>query len=131
LNFKAAKVFIGVCVLASAGLVFSGCNITKATLDSLGKLTSSTSPSEWIDGDGVIQEGQKARLFTAVVYENREQDIARGKGEYLASLGVLLKIPSHEQERFKMRSQRNYPLFIASDRRTAENLLATALLRSP
>jgi Protein of unknown function (DUF3015) len=131
LNFKTAKVLVGAWVLVSAGLIFPGCNTTKATFDTLGKFTSSTSPSEWIDGDGVIQESQRARLFTAVVYENLEQDIARGNGEYLTSLGVLLKIPTHEQERFKMRSQSNYPLLFASDRRTAENLLATALLRSP
>jgi Protein of unknown function (DUF3015) len=131
LNFKIAKGLAGACILVSAGLIFSGCNTTKATFDTLGKFTSSTSPSEWIDADGVIQESQRARLFTAVVYENLEQDIARGNGEYLTSLGVLLKIPVHEQEGFKMRSQSNYPLLFASNRRTAEDLLANeALLRS-
>ena len=50
------------------------------------------------------QESQKARLFTAVVFENLEQDIARGNGEYLTSLGVLLKIPEGEQDEFRARS---------------------------
>jgi hypothetical protein len=127
LNFKTAKGFVGACVLVSAGLIVSGCNTTKATFDTFGKFTSSTSPGEWIDADGVIQESQKARLFTAVVFENLEQDIARGNGEYLTSLGVLLKIPAHEQERFKIRSQSSYPLLFASDRRTAEHLLATLM----
>lgn len=109
--------------LASVGLVMSACNTSKATVDTFGKFTSSTSPGEWIDADGVIQESQKARLFTAVVFENLEQDIARGNGEYLTSLAMLLKVPSGEQDEFRTRSQSNYPLLFAPDRRTAESML--------
>jgi hypothetical protein len=127
LNFKTAKGLIGTCVLVSAGLIVSGCNTTKATLDTFAKFTSSTFPGEWIDADGVIQQSQKARLFTAIVFENLEQDIARGNGEYLTSLGVLLKVPAHEEERFKMYSQRSYPLLFTPEMRTAENMLATLL----
>lgn len=111
-------------VLATAGLVSSACNTTKATVDTFGNFTSSTSPGEWIDADGVIEESQKARLFAAVVFENLEQDIARGNGEYLTSLAVLLKIPAGEQDEFKTRSQSRYPL-LASDQRTAVRLLST------
>jgi hypothetical protein len=118
------KGLVGALVLASVGLVISACNTSKATLDTFAKFTSSTSPGEWVNADGVIQESQKARLFTAVVFENLEQDIARGNGEYLTSLGVLLKIPAGEQDEFLTRSQRQYPLLFASDRRTAESMLA-------
>jgi hypothetical protein len=38
---------------------------------------------------------------------------------------MLLKIPEREQEEFRARSQSKYPLLFASDRRTAESLLAT------
>ncbi len=116
---------MGALVLASAGLVISACNTSKATVDTFAKFTSSTSPGEWINADGVIQESQKARLFAAVVFENLEQDIACGNGEYLTSLGVLLKIPAGEQGEFRTRSQSNYPLLFAPDRRTAESMLAT------
>jgi hypothetical protein len=119
------KVFVGALVLASVGLVASACNTTKATVDTFAKFTSSTSPGEFINGDGVVRESQKARLFLAVVFENLEQDIARGDGEYLTSLGVLLKIPEGEQDEFRTRSQSKYPLLFASDRRTAESMLAT------
>ncbi len=119
------KGLVGALVLATVGLVLSACNTTKATVDTFAKFTSSTSPGEWIDADGVIEESQKARLFTAVVFENLEQDIARGNGEYLTSLAVLLNIPAGERDEFKTRSQSRYPL-LASDRRTAESLL-TAL----
>ena len=119
------KGLVGALVLASVGLVMSACNTSKATLDTFAKFTSSTSPGDWVNADGVIQESQKARLFTAVAFENLEQDIARGNGEYLTSLAVLLNIPAGEQDQFRTRSQSNYPLLFAPDRRTAESMLAT------
>jgi hypothetical protein len=121
---RSLKRLVGVLVLASTALVVSACNTTKATVDTFAKFTSSTSPEEWINGDGVIQESQKARLFTAIAFENLEQDIARGNGEYLTSLAVLLKIPAGEQEQFRARTQNNYQLLFASDGRTAEHMLA-------
>jgi len=119
------KGLVGALVLASVGLAISACNTSKATVDTFAKFTSSTSPGEFINADGVVQESQKARLFTAVVYENLEQDIARGNGEYLTSLVVLLKIPAGEQDEFRTLAQSEYPLLFASDRRTAESMLAT------
>ena len=125
MSIMTVKGFVGALVLASVGLGLSACNTTKATVDTFAKFTSSTSPGEFINVDGVIQEGQKARLFTAVVFENLEQDIARGDGEYLTSLAVLLKIPAGEQDEFRTRSRSEYSLLFTSDRRTAEDLLAT------
>jgi len=119
------KGFMGALVLASVGLVLSACNTTKATIDTFAKFTSSTSPGEMFDADGYVKQSQKARLFTAVAFENLEQDIARGHGEYLTSLSVLLNVPAGEQEQFRTLSQSQYPLLFASDRRTAESLLAT------
>ena len=121
------KGLVGALVLASVGLVSSACNTSKATVDTFAKFTSSTSPGAWINADGVVQESQKARLFTAVVFENLEQDISRGNGEYLTSLAVLLNIPAGEQDEFKTHSQSTYPLLFAPDRRTAESMLATLI----
>jgi len=124
------KGLVGVLVLASTAFVVSACNTTKATVDTFAKFTSSTSPGEWINADGVIQESQKARLFTAIAFENLEQDIARGNGEYLTSLAVLLKIPAGKQDEFRMHSQNNYSLMFAPDLRTAERLLATLISKN-
>ena len=118
---------VGVLVLASTGFVLSACNTTKATVDTFAKFTSSTSPGNWINADGVIQDSQKARLFTAVGFENLEQDIARGNGEYLTSLAVLLKVPAGKQDEFRVHSQSNYSLLFAPDIRTAEGLLAALI----
>lgn len=111
-------------VLAIVGLVLSGCNTTKATIDTFAKFTSSTSPGEMFDADGYVKPSQKARLFAAVAFENLQQDIARGNGEYLTSLSVLLNVPAGEQEQFRTHSQNQYPLLFASDRRTGESLLS-------
>ncbi|MEK7236806.1 MAG: DUF3015 family protein [Nitrospirota bacterium] len=125
MNIMMLKGLVSALILAGAGLVMSACNTSKATVDTFAKFTSSTSPGEWINADGIVLESQKARLFTAVAFENLEQDIARGNGEYLTSLAVLLKVPAGEQDEFRTRAQSNYPLLFASDRRTAERLLAT------
>ena len=64
------KALVVLMVLASTGLFLSACNTTKATVDTFAKFTSSTSPGDWINADGVIQNHQKARLFAAVAFEN-------------------------------------------------------------
>ena len=115
---------VGALVLAGAGLVTTACNTSKATVDTFAKFTSSTSPGEWVNANGIVLQSQKARLFTAVVFENLEQDIARGNGEYLTSLGLLLNVPAAEQDEFRMRAQSHYPVLFASEERTAEGLLA-------
>jgi hypothetical protein len=121
------KGLMGVLVLTSIGLVVSACNTSKATVDTFAKFTSSTSPGEMFDADGYVKQSQKARLFAAVAFENLEQDIARGNGEYLTSLATLLKIPAGKQDEFRAHSQSNYSLLFAPDIRTAERLLATLI----
>ncbi|HKQ33673.1 MAG TPA: DUF3015 family protein [Nitrospiraceae bacterium] len=115
---------VGVLVLASTGFVLSACNTTKATVDTFANFTSSTSPQEWMNADGSIKDDKKAQLFAAIAFENLEQDIARGNGEYLTSLGVLLKVPAGAQDEFRARTQNNYQRLFAPDRRTAEHMLA-------
>jgi len=127
MSIMTVKGLIGALVLASVGFAVSACNTSKATVDTFAKFTSSTSPGSWIDADGVIQESQKACLFAAVAFENLEQDIARGNGEYLRSMAVLMKIPAGEQDEFRSLAQRQYSRLFASDRRTAESLLATLI----
>ena len=124
MSIMTLKALVVLMVLASTGLVLSACNTSKTTVDTFAKFTSSTSPGEWINADGVVKNDHKARLFAAVAFENLEQDIARGNGEYLTSLGVMLNVPAWQQDEFRARSQRTYPLLFAPDRRTAESLLA-------
>ena len=54
MSIMTVKGFVGALVLASVGLGLSACNTTKATVDTFAKFTSSTSPGEFINGDGVV-----------------------------------------------------------------------------
>jgi Protein of unknown function (DUF3015) len=117
--------------LVVAYLVFavSACNTTKATLDTFAKFTSSTSPESFFNADGLVQDSQKANLFTAVVYENLQQDIARGNGEYLTSLGILLNIPADRQDEFRTLSQSRYTVLFDSTRPALNTTLLETLTR--
>lgn len=112
-------------IVVSVGLMLTACNTTKATYDSIIKFSSSTSPEDLFTADGLVKEDQKLNLYTAVVYDNLQQDIARGSGEYLTSLGVLMKVPEGRQGEFGLVSQKAYPVLFASDQITPGETLAT------
>lgn len=116
-------------VLVSLAFTVSACNTTKATLDTFKNFTSSTSPESFFNADGLVEDSQKANLFAAVVYENLQQDIARGNGEYLTSLGVLLNIPADRQDEFRTLSQRRYPVLFDSARPALSTTLLATLTR--
>jgi hypothetical protein len=62
-------------------------------------------------------------LYTAIVFENLQQDMARGDGPYLASLGVLLEIPPDRQHEWALFTQRQYSVLFTSDRTKANEML--------
>lgn len=106
------------------GWSISACNTTKATLDTTAKFTMSTSPDSLFTADGVVKDSQKARLYTAVVYENLQQDAARGHGEYLASLSVLMGIPADRQQAWQLAAQSRYAEVFSPDDQRVEATLA-------
>ena len=116
-------------VLASLAFMGSACNTTKATLDTFANFTSSTSPESFFNADGLVEDSQKANLFTAVVFENLQQDIARGNGEYLTSLGILLNVPADRQDEFRTLSQSRYSALFDSARPALNTTLLTTLTR--
>jgi len=65
-----AKSLVYGSVLVGLAFMGSACNTTKATLDTFANFTSSTSPESFFNADGLVEDSQKANLFTAVVYEN-------------------------------------------------------------
>jgi hypothetical protein len=112
-------------MVVSVGLMISACNTTKATVDTMVNFTQSTTPGALFTADGLVNEDQKVNLYTAVVHENLQQDIARGGGEYLTSLGVLMKVPEGRRDEFGLLSQRAYPALFVSDQATPSETLAT------
>jgi hypothetical protein len=91
--------------LTVLGLVISvlaGCTITGTideTLDTTTNVTVSTSGRTWWHEDGLLKSEHKAIAFAAFNQTNLEQDIARGRGEYLASLSALLGVRQNESAR--------------------------------
>ena len=82
-----------------------GCTATGSTKD----LLSSTTPSGWYTGDGLIKDEYKPHLFVALNVDNLQADLAKGRGEYLTSITELLNVPSQRQSEFFALLQQHYP----------------------
>lgn len=102
-------------IIAGLCLNLSACNTTKATMDTMIKFFSSTSPGSMLTADGMVEQKQKVNLFAGVSFENLRQDVAQGGGPYLTSLAVLMKIPSDHQDEFARFVQDRYPVLFTSD----------------
>lgn len=120
-------------LLAAAGLAcsVSGCTV-KATLktstDAVTNVLSSTLGGSWLTEEGLVKQGEKVNAFAALNFDNLKQDMAQGKGEYLASFGTLLGVPREHERTFSTFARENYTLLIPSDRTTPGEML-TALAR--
>lgn len=111
--------------LAIGCLAFNlaACNTTKATLDTTVKFTSSTSPDDGVlTEDGLIKAQYKVDVYTAVAFDNLEQDIARGDGEYVTSLGRLLDVPADRHPEWTAAAQTRYAALFPEENRTPEKL---------
>ena len=74
------------------------------------EFTSSTSPKSWFTGDGLLKPQHKVMAFTVLNYDNLKENIARGQGEYLASLASLVNVPQEGQAEFFIFAQGLYPM---------------------
>jgi hypothetical protein len=114
---KTFQLLIGIVLLS---LYFSGCSTTETVSDIL----SSTTPSDWYGRDGLPKAEHKVDVFVAINMENLKVDLARGQGEYLEGLSVLLAVASDRRQEFSMLVQKEYRL-LANHNRDA---LTTALI---
>ena len=92
-------------VMAFLMLPVIGCTATGSTKDFL----SSTTPSGWYTGDGLIKDEYKPHMFVALNFDNLQIDLAQGQGEYLTSLTALLQVPPQQQPDFFALLQQHYP----------------------
>ncbi|MBI4001348.1 MAG: DUF3015 family protein [Nitrospira defluvii] len=65
----------------------------KETTDTTSNITGTTSGRVWWNEDGLLKPEHKVAAFTAYNAQNLEEDLARGQGEYLASLDTLMGKP--------------------------------------
>ncbi len=101
--------------LLLAGLSLTGCNTTKATVDTTVNFFSSTSPNELFTSDGMVVKEQKINLFAGVAYENLRQEAAAGGGQYVSALAALYEIPADRQGEFGRILQRKHADVFSAD----------------
>jgi DUF3015 family protein len=106
---------IGAAVLA---LSLSACSVT----ETISNFLSSTSGKTWFTEDGLIKTDHRVQAFMAFNFENIKADMAKGQGEYLASLGALMEIPSDRRASFYAHAQSRYP-FVVQHRSSPQETL--------
>src|SRR4029078_9921485 len=77
--------------------------------------TSSTSGRTWWNEDGLLKSEHKAIAFAAYNQSNWEQDIAKGRGEYLASMSSLLGVSEGERSAFALGTQSQFQSLVGGD----------------
>jgi hypothetical protein len=122
MNIRPASVSLTLLALCGSLLVSAACSVTETINDIL----SSTTPGDWYHDNGLLKEEYKALAFAAVNRDNLLQDMARGRGEYLESMGKLLGVPPSYEQEFFARAQRRTGEMTLSERPKPEEIV-TAL----
>jgi hypothetical protein len=99
-------------------MISSGCTL-KGTInqitDTTSNVTGTTSGRTWFTEDGILLPEHKLTAFTALNQTNVEQDLARGQGEYVTSLGTLLGLSNDQQAAFHAKAQGEFETLMTSD----------------
>ena len=106
-----------ICITALL-LLASGCTLkgtTKEFTDTTSNVTGTTSGRTWFTEDGLLHPEHKLTAFMALNQTNVEQDLARGQGEYVTSLGTLLGLSNDQQAAFHAKAQGAFETLITSD----------------
>ena len=99
-------------------LLAAGCTLkstVKQTTDTTSNVTGTTSGRTWFNEDGLLNPEHKLTAFTVLNQTNMEQDMARGQGEYVTSLGTLLGLPNDQQAAFHAKAQGAFETLMTSD----------------
>ena len=86
--------------------------------------TSSTTPGAFFTQDGLLKDDQKINAFVTFNFDNLKDEMARGQGEYLTSLGTLLGVREARQADFLALAREKYPVLVTSDRTTPGEMVA-------
>lgn len=115
--------FISLILTLATGCTLKG--TTQEIVDTTSNITVSTSGRIWWNEDGLLNPEHKAIAFATYNQSNLEQDIARGQGEYLASLGSLLGVGERARPAFDADAQSQFQsLMPANHARRVEHLRA-------
>ncbi len=106
-----------ICITALL-MISSGCTLKgtiKETTDTTSNITGTTSGRTWFTEDGLLHPEHKLTAFMALNHTNVEQDLARGQGEYVTSLGTLLGLSGDQQAAFYAKAQGAFETLMTSD----------------
>ncbi|WNM56957.1 DUF3015 family protein [Candidatus Nitrospira allomarina] len=95
---------------------------------------SSTTPGAWFNADGMLNPDHKKIAFVVVNFDNLQEDISRGSGEYLVSLSVLMGIPPETRDNFLQSAQRQHAFIFDESQSRPESfrrLIKTLRVTSP
>jgi hypothetical protein len=102
-----------VLMLFAAGCTFK--STIKETTDTTSNVTGTTSGRTWFTEDGLLHPEHKLTAFMVLNQTNVEQDLARGQGEYVTSLGTLLGLSNDQQAAFHAKAQGAFETLVTSD----------------
>lgn len=111
--------------LLTLALVMPACTFkgtTKQTTDTTSNVTGTTSGKSWFEG-GLVKKDQEVKAFADLNFDNLKQDMAMGRGEYLASLGSLIGVTAAHQDEFFALTQTHYTTLVRSEQTTPAELL--------
>jgi hypothetical protein len=81
--------------LVCCAVLATACTTTPTgTTKDIFDVTSSTSGKSWYNEDGMLRSEHRPIAFATFNYGTVKTDIARGRGEHLASLAMLLGVQS-------------------------------------
>lgn len=83
-----------------------------------------TSGTSGCTNDGLVKNDQKVIVFASINFDNLKQDMARGQGEYLASLAELMDVSAKDQAGFFVLTQENFATIFASEETTPSEMLS-------
>ena len=108
-----ALICITVLLMISSGCTLKG--TINETTDTTSNVTGTTSGRTWFTEDGLLHPEHKLTAFMALNQTNVEQDLARGQGEYVTSLGTLLGLSNDQQAAFQGKAQGDFETLMTSD----------------
>jgi len=73
--------------------------------------------------DGVFASNQKVNAFAELNLDHLRQEMAQGRGEYLASFASLIGVPADRQGEFFALTQEKYTTLFASEETTSHEML--------
>ena len=113
------KFLLNITVIATLGLSAGACTVV--TDPSSGSSASSGGSSS----AALMNRQEQTAAFAKVNLERLRNDMAAGRGEYLASLATLLNIEPGQQPAFFAFAQDKFAVLFPTDQTTAAEMLAT------